>query len=166
MPGECSILLLQLSYPHTKKGATREQVSRVITCVMASNTISFGIPKYWSWVLKDRVSREVHNCINIFSSQLECEIVDRNIQSALTKNLKKSKDRLISNESLGYNSFLPSKRARTQPPFRGQKQNQVLRAWILYFFSIGLQYIIFLSSSSLWLHNQFCRFLHRSGFPV
>ena len=90
-------------------------------------------PKYRLRVLKDQVSREVHNCINIFSSQLECEIVDRNIQSALTKNLKKSKDRLISNESLGYNSFLPSKRARTQPPFRGQKQNQVLRAWILYF---------------------------------
>ena len=38
-------------------------------------------PKYRLRVLKDRVSREVHNCINIFSGKLGCEIVDLNIQS-------------------------------------------------------------------------------------
>jgi hypothetical protein len=43
---------------------------------------------------------------------------------------------------------LPSKRARTQPPFRGQKQNQVLRAWILYFVMID---IIDDDSENRWL---------------
>lgn len=38
-------------------------------------------PKYRFRVLKDRVSREVYNCLNIFSGKLGCEIVDLNIQS-------------------------------------------------------------------------------------
>ena len=38
-------------------------------------------PKYRFRVLKDQVSREVNNCINIFSGKLGCEIVDLSIQS-------------------------------------------------------------------------------------
>ena len=37
-------------------------------------------PKYRYRVLKGQVSQEVHNCINIFSGKLGCEIVDLNIQ--------------------------------------------------------------------------------------
>ena len=37
-------------------------------------------PKYRYRVLKGQVSQEVHNCINIFSGKLGCEIIDLNIQ--------------------------------------------------------------------------------------
>ena len=76
------MLLLQLSYPHNiKKGATSEQISKVITCVMAFQYHIVWTPKYRFRVLKDQVSREVNNCINIFSGKLGCEIVDLSIQS-------------------------------------------------------------------------------------
>jgi putative transposase len=38
-------------------------------------------PKYRYRVLSGQLNKEVHNCVNIFSGQLGCEIVDLNIKA-------------------------------------------------------------------------------------
>ena len=38
-------------------------------------------PKYRYRILTGPLNKEVHNCVNIFASQLGCEIVDLNIKT-------------------------------------------------------------------------------------
>ena len=39
-----------------------------------------GVPKYRYRVLKDVVSQEVYRCIQVFSGQKECEVIELNVQ--------------------------------------------------------------------------------------
>jgi len=38
------------------------------------------VPKYRYRVLKGEIAREVHNCINVYSSRLNCQVVELNVQ--------------------------------------------------------------------------------------
>jgi putative transposase len=38
-------------------------------------------PKYRYRILKGVISKEIHNCINIFSGQLGCKVVELNIKA-------------------------------------------------------------------------------------
>ena len=39
------------------------------------------VPKYRYRVLKGEIAREVHNCINVYSNRLNCQVVELNVQS-------------------------------------------------------------------------------------
>ena len=38
------------------------------------------VPKYRYRVLKGEIAREVHNCITVYSSRLNCQVVELNVQ--------------------------------------------------------------------------------------